>query len=223
LTNWEAALKRAMDLLLSIAGVLLLLPLLLAIALAILLLDGRPVIFAERRMGYGLTLFTLYKFRTLNESNLSSSVATSDDPRLTVSGGFLRRWHLDELLQLANVIRGEMSLVGPRPMKPSHAKTLPEETLSILLSVKPGLTGPASLMFMAEDNALSGYEDVESLYLTYVLPAKAACQLEYVHNYSLLLDLKLIMQTMRDILSARAYAVSQEKVRSLLPPAAPLR
>ena len=212
-----------MDLLLSIAGILLLLPLLLAIALAILLLNGRPVIFTERRMGYRRTLFTLYKFRTLNESVPSSSVATSDDPRLTVGGGFLRRWHLDELLQLANVLRGEMSLVGPRPMKPSHADTLPQETLSNLMSVKPGLTGPASLMFMAEDNALSGYEDVESLFLTYVLPAKAACQLDYIDNYSLLLDLKLIMQTMHDLLSAKAYAVSREKVRSLLPPAVGLR
>jgi lipopolysaccharide/colanic/teichoic acid biosynthesis glycosyltransferase len=218
LTRLEAALKRAMDVLLSILGMLLLLPLLLAIALVILLLDGRPVFFSERRMGYRRNLFTLYKFRTLNESARSSSVATSDDPRLTVSGGFLRRWHLDELPQLASVFRGEMSLVGPRPMKPLHADTLPGETVSYLLSVKPGLTGPASLMFMAEDSALAGYADVESLYLRYILPAKAACQMEYLHNCSLLLDLKLILQTMRDLLSARAYAVSRERVRSLLPP-----
>jgi lipopolysaccharide/colanic/teichoic acid biosynthesis glycosyltransferase len=207
-----------MDLLLSIVGMLLVLPLLLAIALVILLFDGRPVVFSERRMGYRRNLFTLYKFRTLNESTLSSSVATSDDSRLTVSGGFLRRWHLDELLQLANVFKGEMSLVGPRPMKPLHADSLPEETLSCLLSFKPGLTGPASLMFMAEDEALAGYSDVESLYLEYVLPTKAACQMEYLRNYSLLLDLKLIVQTAHDVLSPRAYTISRDKVRSLLPP-----
>lgn len=233
MTALEALLKRTVDLLVSIAALLLLFPLLAGFALLILLLDGSPIVYSERRLGCGRKTFTLYKFRTLNESaqvnsvgssvgnsvgnSVGSSVATMEDSRLTKTGGFLRRWHLDELLQLVNIIRGEMSLVGPRPMKPDHANTLPESTLDILLSIKPGLTGPASLKFLAEDEALAGYQNAEELYLHYVLPAKAECQVEYVRDYSLYADFKLIWQTLLDVLSPKAHADSIKRIRSLLP------
>jgi len=103
-------------------------------------------------------------------------------------------------------------------MKSAHADTLGEESLNLLLSFKPGLTGPASIKFLAEDDALAGYPNAKALYLTYVLPAKADCQLKYIRDYSLLLDIKLIIQTSHDIFSPKAYAVSREMVRSLLPP-----
>jgi lipopolysaccharide/colanic/teichoic acid biosynthesis glycosyltransferase len=217
LTTVEAVIKRALDLLISVAGTLLLLPLLTGLALIILLLDGGPIVYSERRIGYRRRPFTLYKFRTLNVSTQYCSVATAEDSRLTKTGGFLRRWHLDELLQLANILIGEMSLVGPRPMKREHADTLPENTLGILLSVKPGLTGPASIKFLAEDDALAGYPNAEALYLGYVLPAKVECQINYIRNFSLYLDLKLILQTLRDVLSPRAHADSIKRIRSLLP------
>ena len=221
MTAPEALLKRTVDLLVSITALLLLLPLLAGFALTILLLDGRPIVYSEQRLGCGRKPFRLYKFRTLNEnvqgSSINSSVATMEDPRLTKTGGFLRRWHLDELLQLVNIIRGDMSLVGPRPMKLDHAATLPDATLSILLSIKPGLTGPASLKFLAEDEALAGYQNAEELYLGYVLPAKAECQMEYVRDYSPYLDLKLIWRTLLDVLSPRAHANSIIRIRSLLP------
>lgn len=169
-------------------------------------------------MGCHRRPFTLYKFKTLKHDSYSPTVASSDDPRITLIGRQLRRWHVDELLQLWNVIKGDMSLVGPRPMKPEHVATLQEDTIELLLSVKPGLTGPASILFIAEDEALAGFADAEALYLKYLLPAKTNEQVKYILNYSLGKDLKLILQTFQDLFSSQAHAESKIAVRALLPP-----
>lgn len=210
--------KRILDLLLSSVAIILLLPLLMAIALIILMIDGWPIIYSECRIGYHRRLFTLYKFRTLDHDSYLPTVASSDDTRITLTGRHLRRCHVDELLQLWNVIKGDMSLVGPRPMKPEHVVTLHEDTVNLLLSVKPGLTGPASILFIAEDEALAGFNDSERLYVKFLLPVKANEQVSYVLNYSFGLDLKLIMQTIHDLFSTRAHAKSKLAVRALLPP-----
>ena len=218
MTVTEKHCKRTLDLLLSSVAIILLLPLLIIIALIILIIDGWPVIYSEHRMGCHRCPFTLYKFKTLKHDSYSPTVASSDDPRITLTGRQLRRWHVDELLQLWNVIKGDMSLVGPRPMKPEHIATLQVDTIELLLSVKPGLTGPASILFIAEDEALAGFADAEALYLKYLLPAKTNEQVKYILNYSLGRDLKLILQTFQDLFSSRAHAESKIAVRALLPP-----
>jgi len=214
---WQYALKRALDIVGAVAVLLLVAPLLLGIALWVRVRSGSPVLYRERRVGRHGQSFTLYKFRTLRPGTaLARTVAPEDDDRITGAGLPLRRSRLDELPQLYNLLTGDMSLVGPRPMVQRHADALDSETRRALLSVRPGVTDPASVLFFAEDAALAGRPDAEDAYLRLLLPAKARVQLDYLRHWSLWLDIRIIWQTLARVWSPAARAQSIRRVEAIL-------
>jgi len=192
--------KRALDLVISIPGLLLLSPLLLVLALWVKLDSRGPVLYRGKRVGQDGRPFLMYKFRTMvvGAEKRGPAVTYRDDPRITGAGRFLRRAKLDELPQLLNVLRGEMSLVGPRPEDPSYvAFYTPEQRLA--LSVKPGITGPTQLEYRDEASMLQG-EGVDEEYVTRLMPEKLKLDLEYVGTRSLMSDLKLLWRTVTALL-----------------------
>jgi lipopolysaccharide/colanic/teichoic acid biosynthesis glycosyltransferase len=209
--------KRGLDLAGAALALLLLAPLLLVLALWVGLGSGRPLFYRQQRLGRGGVPFTLYKFRSLQPgSGGHSSVAPEDDARITRPGLFLRRWRLDELPQLVNVLRGDMSLVGPRPLPPAHAQHLPPDHLARLQSVRPGITGPAAVAFLAEDAVLAGHANAEALYLERLLPAKVRLQLAYLEDDSPWRDWKVAWGTLTATWSRRARQRSAARLRALL-------
>jgi len=192
--------KRAFDLLLSLMGFILLSPLLLLLALWVRLDSRGPVLYRGQRVGKGGRTFDMYKFRTmvLEADRLGPAVSYKDDPRITKAGKFLRRTKLDELPQLLNVLKGEMSLVGPRPEDPSYVDLYTPEQRRVL-SVKPGITGPTQLRYRDEASMLDG-ESVDDDYVSRIMPEKLKLDLVYVHNRSLLLDLKILWRTIATLL-----------------------
>lgn len=211
----QRRIKWLLDRLLALLLLVALAPLLLAIALLVLVTSGAPVLHREPRLGLAGHTFTLHKFRSLR-STAGPGIAADDDARLTRVGRLLRHWRLDELAGLANVLAGDMSLVGPRPLSPRHADALPDTQLSALLSVRPGVTGVSALAFMADDEVLAGRADPEALYLARILPAKAALEQDYLAHWSLWLDLQLLGRTLLETWSARARRRSRERVSRLL-------
>lgn len=209
--------KRVLDLAGATVALVCLSPLLLALALWVGLGSGRPVLYGQVRLGRNGVPFTLYKFRSLQAgSGDSSSIAAEDDARITGPGLLLRRWRLDELPQLYNVLRGDMSLVGPRPLPLQHAAHLPPADIARLQSVRPGITGPAAVDFLAEDAVLAGREDAERLYLTRLLPEKARIQLDYLADPSPWRDWPVLWRTLTRLWSPAARQRSAEWVSTLL-------
>lgn len=208
-----------MDMLGATIGLLLFAPLMLLVALLLRLNAGAPVLYQETRIGRLQKPFMLYKFRSMKMDGDASSatVATSDDPRVHRLGRMLRNSHLDELPQLFNVLRGDMSLVGPRPYKPEHFDHLSEADRRLIVSVRPGLTGTDALRFIAEDSALSAHAEPERLYLTFFLPEKARLQGLYVQSRSVRRDLSILAQTLVQLFSGRARQRSLDYLTSLLP------
>ncbi len=184
--------RRPTDILLALVGLAVASPVLLAIAVAVRLQDGAPVIYRARRVGQHGREFRLFKFRTMVASG-GSSVTVWEDPRVTPLGRRLRRLKLDELPQLFNVLRGEMSIVGPRPEDPSYVALYTEEQRRVL-SVKPGITGVAALAYADEESLLQG-EDWEETYRLTIMPAKLQLELEYLAKRSPRTDAELILQT----------------------------
>lgn len=196
---------------------LLVAPLMLAIALWVMLLSGRPVLHHEQRVGRYGKPFTLYKFRTLQPGSArESSIAPEDDHRITRGGLILRRTRLDELPQLYNLLSGDMSLVGPRPMVRQHADALDRDTGERLFSVRPGVTDPASVLFFAEDAVLAGRPGAEAEYMRLLLPAKSRVQLDYLRHWSPWLDIRIVFQTLARVWSPRARQASIQRIRAIL-------
>jgi lipopolysaccharide/colanic/teichoic acid biosynthesis glycosyltransferase len=154
------------------------------------------VLYVGKRVGTGGKLFGMYKFRSMATASGGSpaDVTASDDPRITALGRVLRRSKLDELPQLVNVLRGEMSLVGPRPEAPVYVDLYGPEAAEIL-SVRPGITGPTQLRFMDEEQLLAGGE-ADRVYRETVLAQKIASDLEYVRSRTLLGDLRLLLASL---------------------------
>jgi lipopolysaccharide/colanic/teichoic acid biosynthesis glycosyltransferase len=214
---WQYALKRAMDIGAALAGLLLLAPLLLGLALAVWVCSGGPVIYREQRLGRHGKPFALYKFRTLHIGTAHQrSIAPEDDARITRIGLPLRRTRLDELPQLYNLLRGDMSLVGPRPIVQRHADALDASTRDALWSVRPGVTDPASVLFFAEDAVLAGRPNAEQDYLQVLLPVKAQVQLRYVQQWRLRLDIRTVFLTLARVWSPRARRDSMQRVQDIL-------
>lgn len=188
-------LKRACDVVVAAIGLAALSPLLASIALVVRLDSRGPVFFRAQRIGMAGRTFTMLKFRTMvaDATARGPRITTGDDPRITRIGRLLRRAHLDELPQLVNVLRGDMSLVGPRPEAPAFVALYPPEAQAIL-RVRPGITGLAQLVFRDESRVLVG-EDAEERYVRRVLPAKLRIDLAYVEHASLALDLWLLLLT----------------------------
>jgi len=187
--------KRTLDLILSLVGLALLWPLLASLALWIKLDSPGPVFYRGQRVGQHSRPFFMYKFRTMVQGaeRRGPAVTYRDDPRITRAGRFLRRTKLDELPQLFNVVKGEMSLVGPRPEDPTYVALYTEEQRQVL-SVKPGITGPTQLEYRDEASMLDG-DSVDEDYVTRIMPEKLKLDLEYVRTHSLIKDLSILWRT----------------------------
>ena len=209
------AAKWAIDRLAALCLLLLLAPVLALVAALVLVAEGWPILHRETRIGRFGRPFTLTKFRSMRTAD-GPGVAPDDDPRITRLGRALRRWRIDELPQFANVLIGDMSLVGPRPMIPAHAARVPERQLATLLSVRPGMTGASALAFIGDDAALRGRPDAEAAYLERVLPAKVAMELDYIARWRLDVDARLLLRTALQLLSRSARSRSRERVTALL-------
>lgn len=192
--------KRALDLVISTLLLILLSPLMLALGLWVRLDSAGPALYRGKRVGKDGRPFLMYKFRTMVEEaeRQGPAVTYRDDPRVTRAGRFLRRTKLDELPQFLNVVKGEMSLVGPRPEDPSYVALYDREQRQVL-TVRPGITGPTQLEYRNEASMLQG-SSVENEYVTRIMPQKLKLDLEYVRNRSLALDLKILGRTATTIL-----------------------
>ena len=195
--------KRLFDIVLSSLGLLLLSPALLVLAWWIKLDAPGPVLFRQQRVGRHGALFDIHKFRTMRSDapELGPQITVGLDPRITRSGAWLRRYKLDELPQLWDVLRGAMSMVGPRPEVPRYVALYPDDLRVLVLSVRPGITDLASIEYRDESAVLARAADPERAYVDEVMPAKLALATRYVQNRSFWGDLKLIARTLKAILA----------------------
>jgi lipopolysaccharide/colanic/teichoic acid biosynthesis glycosyltransferase len=188
--------KRTFDLGFAIIALLLLSPLFFLGSLLAKWQSKGPVFYKAKRVGKDETLFEMYKFRTMvvNADTLGGSLTTYRDTRITPIGRFLRWTKLDELPNLINVIKGEMSLIGPRPETPNYVKYY-TETQKQVLQVKPGMTGPSQLANRDEEAKLKGQPDAEHYYITELMPKKLALDLHYVATRSIANDIGWLLKT----------------------------
>ena len=199
--------KRLMDLVLAVLLTVVLSPLIVGVALVILLRDGRPILYVAERMKTPEQPFDLWKFRSMRSSAQDSGVSGGDKTdRITDTGRFLRRTRLDELPQLFNILRGDISFVGPRPPLRRYVEQFPGLYADVLKS-RPGVTGLATLVFhRTEERLLAGCttpEETEAVYTRRCVPAKARLDLIYAQNRNLCFDLKLMVATVFRRLSLR--------------------
>nr|WP_050785604.1 sugar transferase [Pedosphaera parvula] len=189
--------KRCYDLFFSAIGLVLLSPFLALIAGAVKISDGGPVFFRQRRVGRGGESFHIWKFRTMivDAERSGLSVTRDGDARITRIGRVLRKTKLDELPQLWNVFKGEMSFVGPRPEVPKYVERYTPEQKQVL-ALKPGITDLATLKFRNEEELLKSAKDVELFYLTYCVPRKIELNLHYARKANLWRDSIIILQTL---------------------------
>lgn len=187
--------KRLFDFCSSLIGLILLLPVLILISIAIKISSSGPVLFCQKRVGKDGKLFTLIKFRSMTVQQESNSTATVlGDVRITKIGVFLRKYKLDELPELWNVIKGEMSLVGPRPDVPGYADKLVGKDRNVL-KLRPGVTGTASLKYANEEEILATKDNPQKYNDEVIFPDKVKLNLDYYENQSLWLDIKIIFAT----------------------------
>lgn len=194
--------KRLFDIVFSLIGLILLLPLLLIIALIIIIESRGSVFYKQVRVGKDNTNFKIFKFRTMFVGSDKKGLLTvgNKDPRVTKTGYFLRKYKLDELPQLINVLLGNMSFVGPRPEVRHYVNFYSKDDL-IILTVKPGITDYASIYFRNEVEILKASDNPEKLYIEQILPKKIALNKQYIENNSLFTDIKIILKTILTIIS----------------------
>ncbi len=195
--------KRAFDLLFTIPGLLILLPVFVMIAIWIKIDSPGSVFYRQKRVGKGGKYFKIYKFRTMiaNADQIGPAITVGDDPRITKAGRVLREYKLDELPQLINVLKGEMSLVGPRPEVPYYVDMYTVEQ-SRVLNLLPGITDPASIKYKNENKILAaisdkvGGVDPEMVYISEIMPEKIRINLEYAARANVLSDFMVIVRTL---------------------------
>ena len=194
--------KRGFDIIFSLIGLILLLPLLLIIAIIIKLESKGSVFYKQVRVGKNNADFKIFKFRTMFTGSDKKGLLTvgNKDPRVTKVGYFLRKYKLDELPQLINVLQGNMSFVGPRPEVRHYVNHYSESDLEIL-SVKPGITDYASIYFRNEVEILKKANDPEQLYINEILPKKIALNKKYIAQNNIGTDIKIILKTISTILN----------------------
>lgn len=179
----------------SFFGLILLFPVLLVVALLIRIkMSGGPVIFKQERVGRYGRLFIMYKFRSMTVAHSGSSVSVKGESRITPLGAKLRKYKLDELPELWNVLIGDMSFVGPRPDVPGYADNLEGDDRR-MLQLKPGITGPASLKYRNEEELLAEQEDPQKYNDEVLFPDKVRINIEYLDNWSFWHDIKIIIYT----------------------------
>jgi len=189
--------KRSIDLLTAIFGIILLGPLFVVIALVLVMDSPGPVFFRQERVGRAGRRFRIHKFRTMKVGGgaNSPSLTIGADPRITRVGAVLRRYKLDELPQLIDVLFGDMSLVGPRPEVPAYVAHYPEADRDLVFSVRPGITDLASLEFSDESTILGQVADPTRYYVEVLLPRKLAHYRTYVNSHSVVGDFRIILAT----------------------------
>ena len=193
-------LKRLFDVLFSFIGLVVLAPVLLMIALAIVVESRGGIFYIQDRVGKGNRDFKLIKFRSMVLGSDKKGLLTvgNKDSRITTIGSFIRKYKLDELPQLFNVLRGDMSLVGPRPEVRKYVDLFTKEQLKVL-DVKPGITDYASIEYFNENEILANSEHAEQTYLEEVMPHKLELNQKYLANPSLAHDIKLIFKTLKKV------------------------
>jgi lipopolysaccharide/colanic/teichoic acid biosynthesis glycosyltransferase len=203
---------RRFDFLAAAAGLIVLSPLLAAIALGIKLSDGGPVFYRHRRVGRDFRPFLLCKFRTMipGADRVGAAITTAGDSRVTPLGRVLRRYKLDELPQLWNVLLGDMALVGPRPEVPEFVESF-RAMYEPLLSVRPGITDPAALAFSNEEDLLVGPDSLE-LYAREILPQKLRLSLEYFAGRTWWSDIGIVLRTLASVVLARRPGAARASV-----------
>lgn len=195
-------LKRGFDILASLIGLLLLSPFFIFISIAIVINSGFPVFYRQERIGKNELPFSLLKFRTMrkNADKLGLLTVGGRDPRVTPIGYYLRKYKLDELPQLINVLRGDMSLVGPRPEVKKYVDLYTSEQ-KLVLSVRPGITDLASIRFVNENEILSKSSEPEKTYIEEIMPLKLRLNMRYIRSKSFFKDIFIILETFKRIVS----------------------
>ena len=191
--------KRLFDIIFSFIGLIFFSPFLLIFALKIKFDSKGTIFFRGKRVGKNGKVFRIFKFRTMveNAESLGGPSTAADDSRLTKIGKFLRKHNLDELPQFINVLKGDMSFVGPRPEVPSEVETYNKETRDLILSVKPGITDLATLENIHEEEILKGSKDSHKTYREVIKPKKLKLACKYVKERSFWLDIKIIVKTIK--------------------------
>lgn len=197
----ELIIKRIFDIAASTVGLIILLPILIIVSICIKLDTKGPVFFKQKRVGKNKKVFEIYKFRTMitDAEKIGKQITIGNDCRITKVGKFIRKCKLDEFPQLINVLKGEMSLVGPRPEVPRYVELYDEYQEQILL-VKPGITDYASIEFRNENDILAESMNPEETYIEEIMSSKIELNMKYIKNISLLEDIKLILSTILAIL-----------------------
>ena len=206
--------KRLFDVVVALMALALLTPAFLIIMTIIALDSPGPVFYKARRIGQRGRLFRMYKFRTmrLDADRLGPALTYKDDPRITRVGRLLRKARIDELPQFLNVLKGDMSIVGPRPEAPEYVQ-IEQFIWQQVLSVRPGICGLAQLAFAVDEaSLLNNRATIDQDYMTQILPAKLRLDLRYIYTQSLLLDLKLLAQTF--LLLVRRQKMKGVEIRS---------
>ncbi len=189
--------KRVFDIVLSLIGLVVLSPIFIAVAIAIKATSKGSIFYVQKRVGENFEEFNLYKFRSMREGK-GLQITSKDDPRITKIGKVIRKTKIDELPQLLNVLKGDMSLVGPRPEVRKYVD-IKEKEYKKILSIKPGITDNAAIEFRDEEEILSKYKDKERAYIEEILPKKIELYNKYIDNISLQNDIKLILKTIKVI------------------------
>ncbi len=192
---------RALDVAVSLAAIFFLSPLFAVIAVAVKLTSPGPLFYRGPRVGRFGEEFSILKFRTMRSGAAGPSITRAGDPRVTRAGRFLRRWKLDELPQFMNVLRGEMSLVGPRPEVPEYVLLYSAEERSVL-RVRPGITSPASLRYRDEEALLTG-EAWRDEYVNRIMRDKLRIDIEWLDRRTVASDLRLLARTAASLLTSR--------------------
>jgi lipopolysaccharide/colanic/teichoic acid biosynthesis glycosyltransferase len=198
------AMKRAFDFIVALSALTLLAPLFIIICVIILFTVGWPIFYRQIRVGKGAVPFKIVKLRSMvrTADRKGPTLTIDGDPRITAVGRLLRRTKLDELPQLLNVLWGDMSLVGPRPEVAEYVRLYNERQLKVL-SVRPGLTDPASIVYRDEEKVLAQYDDAEKIYTEKIMPAKLKLNLSYIEKATFLTDLGIIIKTLQKLFQRR--------------------
>ena len=217
----NSAWKRGYDIFGAILLLIVLLPLMIVVALGVKFTSRGPIFFRQRRPGKNGHEFSILKFRTMKAGSCHAGPALTRpcDPRVTLFGRFMRNWKLDELPQLFNVLRGDMSFVGPRPLPTSHwQQPVVQENADSILSVRPGITSQATLKFRNEEELLAPFsvEEVEEVYMKAFMPMKLRMDIEYLQSANLASDLGIVFKTMFRIFS-RQEANNEILIKGSMP------
>lgn len=187
--------KFLFDRIFGLIGFIFLIPVLLIISIVIILREGFPVFYIQKRVGRNGKVFRMIKFRTMRPNESKNTVSVKGDSRITRTGAFLRKYKLDELPELINVMIGQMSFVGPRPDVPGYADQLQGED-RLILKLRPGITGPATLKYSNEEELLTHVDDPITYNDDVIFPDKVKINLEYYRKNNVILDIKLIFATL---------------------------